>query len=141
MIKNILIILALLYGVTCNAEETKSFNELWDIASKKSNTGYPSNAEMQELYHDEYKRVDKILNVVYKKALQSLKGCENEKVEKENFRKSQRHWVKYKEAECYVQSYPYRNGTGEYTMIAPCLIELTEIRTRLLKKHFLFEKN
>lgn len=102
MLKNILIILPLLYGANCNADETKSFDELWDIAAKKSNTGYPSNIEMQELYHKEYKRVDKLLNTVYKRALKSLKGCENEKVEKENLRKSQRYWVKYKEAECYA---------------------------------------
>lgn len=134
MYKNIFLISLLFYSLTCNAKEQKTFDELWDSASKKSVTGYPNNAQMQELYSDEYKRVDKILNEVYKKVIKNFGSDKREII---NLKKAQRFWIKYKEAECYAQSHPSRDGTGEYTMILPCLIELTQIRTKLLKQHYL----
>ena len=129
--KYIFITLSLIFITTCNAEDTKSFNELWDIAAKEENADYPCNASQKLLYHNEYKRLDKILNTVYKKALKRA-----EKAEKENLKKSQKYWEKYKKAECYAESHPYRDGTGEYTMVASCYVELTKERIQQLKEHF-----
>lgn len=130
MKKYIYLIALLLNSIMTNADEQKTFDELWKIASDK-NGGYPTNPQMQELYSMEYKRVDKLLNKSYKKVIKNLDG---DTKEIKNLQKAQRFWIKYKEAECYSQAYPFRGGTGEYTMILPCLIELTEERTKILEK-------
>jgi len=137
MQKNIFLISLLFYSLTCHAKEQKTFKELWEIASKESVSGYPNNAQKRELYSDEYKRVDKLLNKIYKKA---IKNFGSDKREINNLKKAQRFWIKYKEAECYTQAYPYRGGTGELTMVLPCLIELTEIRTKILKDSYIYEE-
>jgi len=129
--KCIFIALLFIFIVTCNAEDTKSFNDLWDIVAKEENADYPCNTTQQLLYHNEYKRLDKILNTVYKKTLKMA-----EKTEKENLKKSQKYWEKYKKAECYAESHPYRDGTGEYTMVVSCYVELMKERIQQLKEHF-----
>jgi uncharacterized protein YecT (DUF1311 family) len=58
-----------------------------------------------------------------------------ENKDKKDLKKAQNAWVKYRDAECYFQSYPMRDGTGEYTMILSCLIELTEKRKSLLNRN------
>jgi len=135
MKKNIFLISLLFYSLTSNAKEQKTFKELWEIASKESVTGYPNNAQMQELHSNEYKRVDKLLNQIYKKA---IKNFGSDKREINNLKKAQRFWIKYKEAECYTQAHPYRDGTGELTMVLPCLIELTQIRTKILRENYIY---
>lgn len=130
--KTMFIIVLLLNISTANAKDQKTFSELWEIESNKSG-GYLTNPQMQELYDNEYKRVDKLLNEAYKKVIKNFNG---NKKEITNLKKSQIFWIKYKESECYAQAYPMRDGTGEYTMILPCLIELTEQRTKILKKNY-----
>lgn len=130
--KTIILIVLLLNISIANANEQKTFNELWEIESNKSG-GNLNNPQMQELYDNEYQRVDKLLNEAYKKVIKNFNG---DKKEIANLKKSQIFWIKYKESECYSQAYPFRDGTGEYTMVLPCLIELTEQRTKILKQRY-----
>ena len=87
-----------------------------------------SNAELQHNTHDAYEKSDKKLNIIYKKLMNRL-----EKEDKKALRKAQRNWLKFRDTECYFEGYPYRGGTGEYTMTVSCLYELTEERINHLK--------
>ncbi len=91
----------------------------------------PSNAELQHNNYKEYKIQDKKLNKVYAKVMKNLS-----KEEKKDLRISQRFWLKYRDAECYFQSYPMRGGTGERTMELACLSNLTINRISTLKENY-----
>jgi len=89
-----------------------------------------ADAEMREKIHDDYQAINKKLNTTLQKFIQSLP-----KEERQNLINAQKAWVKYRDAECYFQSYPMRDGTGEYTMVLSCLIELTDRRISLLNRN------
>jgi len=97
------------------------------------NYNIPSNPEIKEMLYKEYKVLDKKLNLIYKKIL-----LEVPKKEKENLIKSQKYWVQYRNMECYTQSYPMRDGTGEGIIEVNCLISITEIRIKTLKNGYVY---
>jgi uncharacterized protein YecT (DUF1311 family) len=46
---------------------------------------------------------------------------------------SQRAWLKFRETECVAEGYAARGGSMEAQLVAACLIELTEARTKQLQ--------
>ena len=90
-------------------------------------------AEMNKEAYRTYQKADKELNSVYKNILAEYKA---DTIFVENLKKSQRIWVKFRDAELEMK-YPKRKP-GFYGTIHPIcramyLEELTEIRTKTLK--------
>lgn len=110
-------------------------NILITILISNSVFALTSNAEIQDMNEKGYKVADKELNKVYKVIIKNLKG---DKKERNNIKKAQRAWIKYRDTECYAYAAPYRDGTGEYTMISECLWDMTEKRTKQLREHFIY---
>jgi len=90
-----------------------------------------SPAEYRDNLHEEYLAKDKILNTIYKKAINNL-----DKQEKVNLKKAQIAWIKFRDTDCYSRSYPMRGGVDEYTMKVNCLIDLTVDRIKTLKTYY-----
>lgn len=81
---------------------------------------------------------DTALNVQYKKTRAAtvevdknidanLRGAEKALV------KAQRAWVDFRDAECEVSGFQMRGGSGEPMLVAGCIADLTDTRTKELK--------
>jgi len=83
-----------------------------------------------KLYND-YKKVDKELNVVYNKLKKEL----NE-TDKENLIEAQKSWIIFRDLNCKFKSQDSGDGGGPYEnkMKLDCLIQSTIERTEELKK-------
>jgi len=90
-----------------------------------------SPAEYRDKLNIEYLEKDKILNDIYKKAINNL-----DKKERLNLKKAQIAWIKFRDTDCYSHSYPMRGGVDEYTMKVNCLIDLTVERIKTLKTYY-----
>ncbi len=97
------------------------------------NKAQGTNASMQACNESELKHLDKLLNKYYKRAMRNFEG---EKKEKEKLKLAQRAWLKFRELDCKSQSYPMRDGTGEYTMYQSCMMDHLNDRIKTLKEFY-----
>lgn len=77
-------------------------------------------------YIDEFKAVDKELNITYKKRINNLK-----KDKKDNLQNSQRNWIKVKESLCVADEANY--GRESHFDAMQCEIDMTKKRIDFLK--------
>lgn len=85
---------------------------------------YNTQAQMNECAAREYKAIDKKLNAGYKKALGKIKSREMY----ENFRDSQRVWIKYRDSNCDFAADMYKGGSMEQFVYYNCMERLTDDR-------------
>lgn len=87
-----------------------------------------TNAEMLEKSSKRFEKIDKELNVVYQKIMKSTAGTQ-----KENIKKAQIAWLKFRDLHCDCESKQHEGGTMESLVHTECLAKLTEERVKQLK--------
>ncbi len=87
-----------------------------------------SSHQFRKCTSDELDYQDILLNQYYKQAMQKITESEKSKL-----RKAQRAWIQYRDANCDVISAPMRGGTGERTLYASCLVDMTTMRANELR--------
>ncbi len=95
---------------------------------KCMDTSDGSTHQFRKCNSDELDYQDRLLNKYYKQAMQKLAESEKSKL-----RKAQRAWIKYRDANCDVESAPMRGGTGERVLYGGCLVDMTTKRASELR--------
>jgi len=85
-------------------------------------------SQMRECISDEYTYQDYLLNKYYKIAMKRIF-----KEAKEKFKKTQRAWIKYRDAKCDFESYESYGGTMMITLYLDCMVEMTKQRAEELR--------
>jgi len=82
---------------------------------------------------------DKALNVQYKKTRAAMVAIDKDldgdmKGAEQALVKAQRAWIDYRDAECDAAGFQARGGTMEPMLVAGCLADITDKRTKELKE-------
>ncbi|MDC9836222.1 lysozyme inhibitor LprI family protein [Rhizobium binxianense] len=82
---------------------------------------------------------DKALNAQYKKTRAAMVAIDGDldadmKGAEKALVKAQRAWIDYRDAECDAAGFQARGGTMEPTLVAGCLADITDKRTKELKE-------
>lgn len=87
-----------------------------------------TNAEMKEQSSNRLNKFDKELNIVYQKIMKNNSG-----IKKENIRKAQIAWLKFRDLHCLCESKEHEGGSLESLIYIECLAIMTEERVKQLK--------
>jgi len=87
-----------------------------------------NNAVMKEESSNRYIKFDKQLNIVYQKIMKNRTG-----IQKENIKKAQIAWLKFRDLHCDCESSEHEGGSMESLIHTECLAILTEERIKQLK--------
>lgn len=87
-----------------------------------------TNAEMKEQSSNRLTKFDKELNIVYQKIMKNSSG-----IKKENIRKAQIAWLKYRDLHCECESKEHEGGSLESLIYIECLATMTKERVKQLK--------
>jgi uncharacterized protein YecT (DUF1311 family) len=90
-----------------------------------------SQLEMNQQAFKDYQKADAEMTRVYNKVQKTLTLA----TEKKLLLDAQRAWIKYKEAHCKSVAEAYNGGSMRPMIYAGCLRELTEERTKSIKKY------
>lgn len=87
-----------------------------------------TNSEMKEQSSNRLTKFDKELNIVYQKIMKNNSG-----IKKENIRKAQITWLKFRDLHCLCESKEHEGGSLESLIYIECLAIMTEERVKQLK--------
>lgn len=99
-------------------------SQVWAADCDNANT----QLEMNQCASADYKKADKELNSTYQQVLKSTAGEQTAL-----FRKAQRKWIEYRDADCQSQTFAWRDGSISSMNFGLCLKAKTEQRTKELK--------
>lgn len=85
----------------------------------------------------ETRAADAELNKAYQQALGQLDGSDNLRLAKASLVESERAWIKFRDADCDVQTNIFKGGSMQGAMVEACKKSLTEQRTKELKSLWL----
>lgn len=85
-----------------------------------------------------YDEADKALNAQYKQTRAAMVAIDKDldgdmKGAEQALLKAQRAWITYRDAQCENSGFQARGGTMEPMLVAGCLADLTDLRTKELK--------
>lgn len=85
-----------------------------------------------------YDEADKALNAQYKQTRAAMVAIDKDldgdmKGAEQALLKAQRAWINYRDAQCENSGFQARGGTMEPMLVAGCLADLTDLRTKELK--------
>ncbi|MFC5756610.1 lysozyme inhibitor LprI family protein [Rhizobium sp. GCM10022189] len=95
-------------------------------------------ADMTSCAQARYDAADKALNAQYKLTRAAMVAIDKDldgdmKGAEQALLKAQRAWISYRDAQCENSGFQARGGTMEPMLVAGCLADLTDLRTRELK--------
>jgi uncharacterized protein YecT (DUF1311 family) len=95
-------------------------------------------SDMTSCAQARYDEADKALNVQYKQTRAAMVAIDGEldgdmKGAEQALLKAQRAWIGYRDAQCENYGFQARGGTMEPMLVAGCLADLTDLRTKELK--------
>lgn len=95
-------------------------------------------ADMTSCAQARYEEADKGLNAQYKKTRGAMVAIDKDldadkKGAEQALLKAQRAWITYRDAQCENYGFQARGGTMEPMLVAGCLADLTDLRTKELK--------
>jgi uncharacterized protein YecT (DUF1311 family) len=101
-----------------------------------------SNVDMKECAARELARVDAALNRQYAQTLANMRAVDKDYPKTADTRPgfaaallaSQRAWLTFRDAQCTIEGYSMRGGTGEGLVVARCKATMTAERTKALAK-------
>lgn len=96
-------------------------------------------ADMTSCAQARYEEADKGLNAQYKKTRAAMVAIDKDldadkKGAEQALLKAQRAWITYRDAQCENYGFQARGGTMEPMLVAGCLADLTDLRTKELKE-------
>jgi len=96
-------------------------------------------ADMTSCAQARYEEADKGLNAQYKKTRAAMVAIDQDldadmKGAEQALLKAQRAWITYRDAQCENYGFQARGGTMEPMLVAGCLADLTDLRTKELKE-------
>ncbi|MBB3409132.1 uncharacterized protein YecT (DUF1311 family) [Rhizobium sp. BK316] len=96
-------------------------------------------ADMTSCAQARYDEADKGLNAQYKKTRAAMVAIDKDldadmKGAEQALLKAQRAWITYRDAQCENYGFQARGGTMEPMLVAGCLADLTDLRTKELKE-------
>ena len=98
-----------------------------------------STPEVALCANDAYEAADKQLNAAYRAATAAIDKADVPPDGRRDWRKAlveaQRRWIAYRDAECELVGFEWYGGTGRSGAMLDCARELTEARTKALKRH------
>lgn len=92
--------------------------------------------EMNQQAAKEHKKADAEMTALYKKALAKLA---TDATQKQLLIDAQRAWIKYKEAHCKAEAAVFEGGSMQPLIYSSCLTELTNERSKQLRKYFQYD--
>ncbi|WP_166126661.1 lysozyme inhibitor LprI family protein [Flavobacterium bernardetii] len=99
------------------------------------NLSAQTQAEMNKIAHDDFKKADAELNKVYKKVIEVL-----DVTEKQLMIKAQKDWLKFRDSHCKFEIEQFKGGSISPLIYSTCLSERTNVRIEDLKS-ILEDKN
>lgn len=114
--KKVIFLLSIAAGLAC----TSSFAQSRDNMTQ---------ADMNIESYEEYQKVDKELNKVYKQLTSKL-----EPHQKKLLVESQRQWIKFRDADCDFVASEFEGGSVQPLVINECMTERTKTRIKELKE-------
>jgi len=87
-----------------------------------------SQADMNICWGNEYKKADVELNQAYRKLAERVDG-----EQREQLKEAQLAWLKYRDTNCAFVADMYKGGSLRPTVLAMCLMDVTNNRTTELK--------
>jgi len=95
-------------------------------------------SDMTSCAQARYEEADKGLNAQYKKTRAAMVAIDQDldtdmKGAEQALLKAQRAWITYRDAQCENYGFQARGGTMEPMLVAGCLADLTDLRTKELK--------
>jgi uncharacterized protein YecT (DUF1311 family) len=96
-------------------------------------------SDMTSCAQARYDDADKALNAQYKKTCAAMVALDDDldgdmKGAEQALLKAQRAWISYRDAQCENYGFQARGGTMEPMLVAGCLADLTDLRTKELKE-------
>lgn len=96
-------------------------------------------SDMTSCAQARYEEADKALNAQYKQTRAAMVAIDKDldgdmKGAEQALLKAQRAWINYRDAQCENYGFQARGGTMEPMLVAGCLADLTDIRTKELKE-------
>ena len=96
-------------------------------------------SDMTSCAEARYDEADKGLNAQYKKTRAAMVAIDKDldadmKGAEQALLKAQRAWITYRDAQCENYGFQARGGTMEPMLVAGCLADLTDLRTKELKE-------
>ncbi|MBB3589834.1 uncharacterized protein YecT (DUF1311 family) [Rhizobium sp. BK529] len=96
-------------------------------------------ADMTSCAQARYDKADKGLNAQYKLTRTAMVAIDKDldgdmKGAEQALLKAQRAWITYRDAQCENYGFQARGGTMEPMLVAGCLADLTDLRTKELKE-------
>ena len=96
-------------------------------------------SDMTSCAQARYDDADKALNAQYKKTRAAMVALDDDldgdmKGAEQALLKAQRAWISYRDAQCENYGFQARGGTMEPMLVAGCLADLTDLRTKELKE-------
>ncbi|MGO4198175.1 lysozyme inhibitor LprI family protein [Rhizobium sp. YAF28] len=96
-------------------------------------------SDMTSCAQARYEEADKALNAQYKQTRAAMVAIDKDldgdmKGAEQALLKAQRAWISYRDAQCENYGFQARGGTMEPMLVAGCLADLTDLRTKELKE-------
>ena len=96
-------------------------------------------SDMTSCAQARYEEADKALNAQYKQTRAAMVAMDKDldgdmKGAEQALLKAQRAWISYRDAHCENYGFQARGGTMEPMLVAGCLADLTDLRTKELKE-------
>ncbi|MGM4911369.1 lysozyme inhibitor LprI family protein [Rhizobium sp. 768_B6_N1_8] len=96
-------------------------------------------SDMTSCAQARYEEADKALNAQYKQTRAAMVAIDGDlegdmKGAEQALLKAQRAWISYRDAQCENYGFQARGGTMEPMLVAGCLADLTDLRTKELKE-------
>ena len=85
---------------------------------------------------ERFKHYDNILNNLYKEQKTYLESDGYKRL-----KKSQQHWIKFRDSDCLYQAEPWKGGSGWASVHWECMAEQTKIRAIQLEKYVKCREN
>lgn len=96
-------------------------------------------SDMTSCAQARYEEADKALNAQYKQTRAAMVAIDKDldgdmKGAEQALLKAQRAWISYRDAQCENYGFQARGGSMEPMLVAGCLADLTDLRTKELKE-------
>jgi len=96
-------------------------------------------SDMTSCAEARYEEADKALNAQYKQTRAAMVAIDKDldgdmQGAEQALLKAQRAWISYRDAQCENYGFQARGGTMEPMLVAGCLADLTDLRTKELKE-------
>ena len=96
-------------------------------------------SDMTSCAEARYEEADKALNAQYKQTRAAMVAIDKDldgdmQGAEQALLKAQRAWISYRDAQCENFGFQARGGTMEPMLVAGCLADLTDLRTKELKE-------